>query len=89
MNLRKVRKVTVGTSATNIREADARPVAFSIFRYATGGGNVGVSPDVAATYATAKPFDGGADYVELGQNLNLYLVADTGTVDVFVADYEA
>lgn len=89
MIARTVRRVTVTTTATNIREANARPVTKSVLYYPTGGGTLEISPGSTFTYGTGLTVPAGVPFVLEDQAANFYAIASAGSIDLQVLDYEA
>lgn len=89
MIARAVRRVTVSTTGTNIREANARPVTKSVLYYPTGGGTIEIGPDSGMTFGQGLALTAGEHFTLEDQALQFYAVASAGTVELQVLDYEA
>lgn len=88
MILRKVRKVPVGTSPTQITEIGANRVAFHRVIYATGGGTIEYSNDGSFSAGSGMPIIAGTHLKIYDQSGSLFARSSAGTIDLFIEDYE-
>ena len=90
MRARATRRVSVGATATQIRDTTNLPVAYSIIRYAGGGADIEIGPSSGLTFGSGQTVQADTDFVLKDQSLNFYAVGSAaGPTVLEVTDYEA
>lgn len=89
MIARPTRIVAVGTTPVQIRDTTKMPVAFSVYRYPSGGGTIDIGATAAVAAATGKTITADVDFTDFDQSLSRWMVASVGTINVEIEDYES
>lgn len=87
MFARATRRVTVGVTATQIRDITQGPIANAIYRYSSVN-SLQIGPVVGLTFGTGQTVDSDADFFHDAQNQSFFAIASAGTITLEITEFE-